>query len=392
MSALVAIPLITVLLINIVTFALYGIDKMKSEKGEWRISEFTLLLWAFLLGSVGAVVGMRVFHHKTLHWKFRILVPLFLFLHLLLLVVIAASFYFLSYSLRPSGDRTPDYMPSYNKLAERAPEAKQWIDSLKQCGALRDTFIMRNAMEGDTVRLHAYYVKARYLTDRTAVLVHGYMDCALGMAHIARMYSCDLGFNVFMPDLQYHGLSGGEAIQMGWKDCDDVLRWAKIADSLFTDRTICQHQRMVLHGVSMGGACVMMISGRDYLPDYIRCFVDDCGYTSVWDEFEGQLKEQFGLPSFPLLYSTSLLCKMKYGWSFGEASAIGQVKQCRKPMLFIHGDADTYVPTEMVKKLYKVKPEPKELWVTSGVKHAQSYHDFPLEYRLKVKSFLGRHL
>lgn len=78
------IILAALLLVNIAAFAAYGIDKRKARKGRWRIPESTLLLLAFFGGSVGALLGMRVFHHKTKHWKFKILVPLFLVLQLAL--------------------------------------------------------------------------------------------------------------------------------------------------------------------------------------------------------------------------------------------------------------------------------------------------------------------
>ena len=76
--------MIPLLLVNIVAFAAYGIDKRKAQKARWRIPESTLLLLAFFGGGLGALLGMRVFHHKTKHWKFRILVPLFLVLQLAL--------------------------------------------------------------------------------------------------------------------------------------------------------------------------------------------------------------------------------------------------------------------------------------------------------------------
>lgn len=63
-------------IINIVAFAMYGIDKSKAKKKRWRISEASLLSMAFLGGAYGAWLGMRVFHHKTRHKKFQILVPL----------------------------------------------------------------------------------------------------------------------------------------------------------------------------------------------------------------------------------------------------------------------------------------------------------------------------
>lgn len=72
------------IVINIITFALYGIDKKRAIRSAWRISEKTLLGMAFVGGSVGALLGMMVFHHKTKHLKFRILVPFFLVLHIAL--------------------------------------------------------------------------------------------------------------------------------------------------------------------------------------------------------------------------------------------------------------------------------------------------------------------
>lgn len=74
--------------INAAAFLLYGLDKHKAQKGQWRVSENTLLGVAFLGGSVGAFLGMRTFHHKTKHWKFRILIPVFSILHILLLMLI----------------------------------------------------------------------------------------------------------------------------------------------------------------------------------------------------------------------------------------------------------------------------------------------------------------
>lgn len=70
------------MVINVVAFFMYGMDKRRAVKHQWRISEAALLGIAFCGGSVGALLGMKIFHHKTKHWKFKILVPLFLLLHI----------------------------------------------------------------------------------------------------------------------------------------------------------------------------------------------------------------------------------------------------------------------------------------------------------------------
>jgi fermentation-respiration switch protein FrsA (DUF1100 family) len=167
---------------------------------------------------------------------------------------------------------------------------------------------------------------------------------------------------------------------MGWKDRLDVMQWMKTF----------QADTMVVHGVSMGAATTMMLSGEQ-MPEGIKDlrFVEDCGYTCVWDEFAGQLKEQFGLPEFPLMHSTSLLCRLRYGWSFDEASALKQVSKCHYPMLFIHGDADTFVPSQMVYPLYEAKPDPQSLWIASGAEHAKSYKEHKAEYISRIRAFVG---
>ena len=73
------------IVVNIITFVVYGIDKWKAMKGRWRISEFTLLLLAVIGGSIGALLGMRVWHHKTKHLKFKYGVPIILLAQLALL-------------------------------------------------------------------------------------------------------------------------------------------------------------------------------------------------------------------------------------------------------------------------------------------------------------------
>lgn len=286
--------------------------------------------------------------------------------------ITGGSLYMLNHSLSPEPGRK-DTAFYFRKQFKDYPETQPWVDSLRRCHALRDTFVTMPTGE----RHHAWFVKNG--SNKTALVIHGWRDCSIKFLYLARLYERELGYNVVIPDLHAHGLSEGEAIQMGWLDRKDMLHWL----SLF------QTDTMVVHGVSMGGATTMMVSGEE-LPEGIKDihFIEDCGYTSVWDEFAGELKNQFGLPAFPLMYTTSLLCKLRYGWSFGEASAINAVRKSTHPTFFIHGNDDKFVPTEMVYQLYAAKSSKKELWITDGVGHAESYMKYKAEYIRRVKAFL----
>ena len=79
------------LAINIATFFLYGIDKYKAKKGRWRISEATLLLMAVVGGSIGAWAGMRLWHHKTMHKKFKYGIPVIIILQVALAVYLLTN-------------------------------------------------------------------------------------------------------------------------------------------------------------------------------------------------------------------------------------------------------------------------------------------------------------
>lgn len=304
-----------------------------------------------------------------------------LFILLLVAAVIGGSFYMLGFSLRPDAKMREKNASAYEYMYAEYPFLRPWVDSLNAAGALRDTTIT----DSQGLRLHALYAAAPAPTGRTAIIVHGYTDCAVRMLMIGYLYNHDLGCNILLPDLHYHGASEGRAIRMGWLDRLDVLRWMEVADGIFGGNT-----QMVVHGISMGAATTMMAAGEPQKP-YVKCFVEDCGYTSVWDEFSNELKTSFRLPAFPLLYTASWLCDLKYGWNFREASALMQVAKCELPMLFIHGGADDYVPTWMVYPLCEAKPGHKELWVVPGAAHAFSYRDNREEYTRRVGEFVGKY-
>ena len=79
------------IVINVVTFLVYGIDKWKAKQSKWRISEATLLLLAIIGGSVGAWLGMKTWHHKTMHKKFKYGLPLILLAQIALIALTSSG-------------------------------------------------------------------------------------------------------------------------------------------------------------------------------------------------------------------------------------------------------------------------------------------------------------
>ena len=288
--------------------------------------------------------------------------------------------YMCNYALKFNPHGVEDIERTRHKADSLLPGSTAWYDGLVAEGQLKDTVIMGY----ENARIHGYYVPAKNPAEAqgTAIVVHGYGDNHFVFLYLVRMYRDDFNYNVLFPDLQYHGYSEGDYAHMGWYDRFDVLKWAEVAHDIFKD------DFRVMNGVSMGAATVMMASGEP-LPDYVKAFVEDCGYSSVWDQFATNLKQSFHMPPFPILTSANIVCKKKYGWSFKEASSVNQLAKCDRPMLFIHGDADDFVPFSHLQKNYDAKTKGyKDMWVAKGAVHANAFAKYPEEYKQKVAGFL----
>ena len=194
----------------------------------------------------------------------------------------------------------------------------------------KDSWISKNSDDvyitssnNGNLRLHAYEIKNPQHSNIWAIVVHGYYGQGQYMSYYAEQYY-NRGYNTLVVDLRGHGQSQGDYIGMGWHDRLDIIDWANY---LINKNSNCQ---IILHGVSMGAATVMMATGED-LPDNIKVAIEDSGYTSIWDEFEMQLKVLFNLPEFPVLNAASAVCKVKAGYILEEGSAVEQVKKTKTP-------------------------------------------------------------
>ncbi|MBQ8159421.1 MAG: alpha/beta hydrolase [Clostridia bacterium] len=214
--------------------------------------------------------------------------------------------------------------------------------------------------------------------------VHGYRSSRASMRALASYYGLR-GYNTLIPDLRGCGESEGEYVGMGWPDRLDMLGWIRWITEKDPEASI------VLHGISMGGATVMMTAG-EMLPEQVKAIVEDCGYTSVWDIFEDEMAYLFHLPAFPMLYVASSIASNRAGYSFTEASSLHQIAKAQVPVLFIHGSEDNFVHTDMVYKVYDACPTEKQLLVVDGAGHGNSYNHAPDLYFDTVFGFLGSYM
>lgn len=317
--------------------------------------------------------------NKTIKILFIIFTVLFA---LTLIILIVIGNYLYNFALNPKNDvnlfsdnQTDVVQDSstdeYSDVSTNESE-KEWL-----LNTSNDVFITSY----DNLKLHGYELnQAKENSHSYVIIVHGYMSQAKQMATFGKNFY-DMGFHILLPDLRAHGQSEGDYIGMGWHDRLDILDWIDFILSKDKDAEI------VLFGVSMGAATVLMTSGES-LPEQVKLIIEDCGYTSVWEQFKLQLKEEFNLPAFPILNVASMITKLRAGYQFKEASAIKQVAKCKIPILFIHGDADTFVPFSMLDPLYEAATCPKEKLVIKDAEHADSASKDPELYWNTVSKFM----
>lgn len=251
--------------------------------------------------------------------------------------------------------------------------AKEWLKEKPQ----EDVYIT----SADGLKLHATYFPCEG-SKRAVVCFHGYTSEGLNdFSSIAKFYK-EHNYNLLIVDERSHGKSEGTYIGFGCLDRHDAKKWMEYAIS-----RIGEDCELILHGISMGAATVLMSTGLK-LPRQVKAAISDCAFTSAWEVFSSVLKTMYHLPPFPLMNIADKMAKRKAGYGLDECNAKREVAKADIPILFIHGDADTFVPCSMVYELHAACTSKKELLVIEGASHAEAYYKDMVKYEESIRKFI----
>ncbi|MDD6305662.1 MAG: alpha/beta hydrolase [Clostridiales bacterium] len=222
----------------------------------------------------------------------------------------------------------------------------------------------------DGLKLHAAYfppIKENSEKKRVVICFHGYTSKGLADFTGLTDYYFRHGYAMLHPDARAHGDSEGDYIGFGCLDRKDALGWIDwVLQKCGTDVEI------FLHGISMGGATVLMASGLE-LPPQVKGIISDCGFTSPKEVFTHVLNTMYHLPAFPIIPAANIVNKRLAGYGMDECNAKREVAKAKVPILFIHGSKDTFVPVKMCQELYDCCASPKKKLIVEGAAHGESY-------------------
>lgn len=220
----------------------------------------------------------------------------------------------------------------------------------------------------------------------TALLLPGWTDVKeYLLAETKLLYDC--GMNVLVVDERAHGASEGEYATFGAKEALDAWQWIGLMRKM-------GFEKLMVMGRSMGAATAMLTASTD-TDQVLRCAIEDSGFTSMRDEMSYFVRSRARwVPPFlyPLLTRVAIpVIKKRAGFSMLDAAPIDRLPQCRVPMLFIHGEEDTFVPFDMMADLVAAHPGPKAAFSVPGAAHVGSLLMDTERYRKMVADFIDQY-
>ncbi len=266
-------------------------------------------------------------------------------------------------------------LPEAAKTEVRA--SRRWIDDSEY------EPIYINSKDG--YRLFGKLIEHREGAKGIVIFAHGYhSSCRRDLAVQIRAAYED-GYNVLLIVQRSHGLSEGRYICFGAKERYDILLWSEYISERFSGMPIA------LFGLSMGAATVMMASELP-LPENVRCIIADCGFTSPKEIIANTLRTRKHIIVYPTIFFMNMWSILLARYSYWEVSTVDTLKKNTRPLLLIHGELDTYVPTEMSYRNREAGAQIKELYVVPNAKHAQAVYFDTAGYLKKELGFLNEHM
>ena len=244
-----------------------------------------------------------------------------------------------------------------------------------------------SAMPCDNVEIKSYdglTLHARYYEYAPGapleIMFHGYRGDAFRdlCGGVERCFK--LGHNTLIVDHRACGESEGSVITFGYKERMDCLNWINYSINRFG-----KDLKILITGISMGGATVLMASGEE-LPENVVGIIEDCSYTTTKEMICKTIKGMH-LP-VKLAYPFVRLGGIIWGdFDPDLSSPIEAVKRATVPIMFIHGESDNFIPLSMCDELYEACPTPKMRLTVKGAGHGLSFPKDQESYYKAVREF-----
>ncbi|WP_300711052.1 alpha/beta fold hydrolase [uncultured Brachyspira sp.] len=236
----------------------------------------------------------------------------------------------------------------------------------------------------DNKKLHSHFIKNNE-SNIYIIIVHPYEGRGSYMKYFAKQFY-DMGFNILAVDLRTHGESEGEIYSLGYLERLDVLAWIKYINDNYNNTEI------ILYGISMGANAVMMCCNENELPNNVKAVIEDAGFTNAYEQLKRRIDIAYKFSFLPIVEFTSLIAKIRLGFSFKDIDVEKRVSKSKIPILFIHGDKDELVDCSMSYKLYEACSSEKQKLIIKEGKHISAVFNDEYLYWNTIKDFINKYI
>lgn len=265
----------------------------------------------------------------------------------------------------------------WGQFTELMSERKKWFDA--------QSFETVSIQSDDGLKLVGHYLESDPSSKKIVIAFHGYSSKGMSDHCATANLYYRLGINTLIVDERAHGESEGKYVGFGVLDRYDALKWIEYVINRFGSDC-----KIILHGISMGGATVLMTAGLNP-PKNVKAIIADCAFTSAYDVFSHVLKTWYHIPSGPILKITEKMGRKEAGYGYKDCSTLDAVAKTDIPILFIHGGKDTFVPTWMSRENYKTCASPKELVIVENAAHGESFFMDNAKCEKAISDFIGKY-
>ena len=263
-----------------------------------------------------------------------------------------------------------------NGYEEEYEASKAWCRAQE----MQDIYIRSR----DGLRLHASWFPVEN-AKRIILLSHGYRGTRFGsVAHMAEFFRLE-GSSLLFIDQRCCGKSEGSYITFGAKEQYDVLEWIDYLHQRNTDAL-----PIYLYGQSMGATTILLAAGHT-LPEDVKGLIADCGFHSMKQQLRDIASGWFHLHWIEsLLLRTDLFCRIFGRFQMKQTDTTEALRTNTRPVLFFHGEADTYVWPENTVRNFELCHAPKELVLIPNARHLCGSFVDPVLYKEKLMNFFDR--
>lgn len=283
---------------------------------------------------------------------------------ILIVLILAAGYIFAGFSMgirRQTLEEAREWQAAHYDIS--------WYDMLEKTDYTVASY--------DGYQLHVQFLRNPEKTEKYILISHGYTDNRFGSLKYTKMY-LDLGFHVIIYDLRGHGENAETFCSYSARERKDLEILIKDSRDRYPDAQV-----FGIHGESLGAATSLACLENRPKVDFV---VADCGFSEISDVLKNGVRSMH-LPGW-LVDVASVFAKLRYGYSYSDMRPIDCLKENTIPVLFLHGEKDSFIVPEHSEKMSRETGGYSEFYLIPDAGHAESVLKAPELYREHVSSFL----